>query len=156
MTLLTTYDIEKLEIAKKLLKEVEISEGFKTTDYHPDLYLGDALQAIDELLEAYYLEGYTSPKPPKYLYKVRPWHEKLTDRTFLLLSDISGALVISSVFSVCASLTFWGLSDIKAAFGNRQQPDFAAQSQIYRGVALASISTALGCGVVASVIKGDK
>ena len=50
-------------------------------------------------------------------------------------------------------MRLWGLSDAKDAFGYRVRPDFAAQSQAYRGVAIASIGAALGCGVVGSVIN---
>jgi hypothetical protein len=156
MTNLTIYEIEKLEIAKKLIQEVSDSEGFKATDYYPDLHLGDALQAIDELLEQYYPEGYTPPKPIKYLRKVKPWNQQLKDTFTTALGDLSGTLVITAALSICASLTCWGISDAKAAFGHRQQPDFAAQSQIYRGVTLVSIGAAFGCGVVGSVLKEDK
>ncbi len=155
MTQLTIYDIEKLEIAKKLLLEVEDSEGFKNIDYYPDLHLGDALQAIDELLAEIYPPSYTPPKnaPIKHLYKVRPWYEKLKNITFTTLGDISGVLIITAALSACTSLFCWGVSDAKAAFGHRSSPDFAAQSQAYRGLALASIGAALGCGVVGSVIN---
>ena len=156
MNNLTIYEIEKLEIAKKLIQEVFDSEGFKATDYYPDLHLGDALQAIDELLEAYYPEGYTPPKPVQYLTKVKSWNLQLKNMVVTALSELSGTLVITAALSICASFTCWGVSDAKAAFGYEQQPDFAAQSQLYRGVALASIGAALGCGVVGSVIKGDK
>ena len=149
----TIYDIEKLEIAKKLLEEVSDSENFKNLDYCPDLHLGDALQAIEEVLDAYHPLGYKPRKPTKYLYKVRPWHEKLKDHLFVALGDVSGALVVVAALSACFSVGCWGLSDAKSALGNKKQPDFAAQSQIYRALAIASISTALGLGVIGSSIK---
>jgi hypothetical protein len=155
MTQPTIYDIEKLEIARKLLEEVSDSENFNTLDYHPDLHLGDALQAIDELLSEYYPPGYTPLKnaPIMHLRVARPWHEKLKDTTFTALGELSGVLVITAALSACTSLFCWGVSDAKDAFGYRSTPDFAAQSQAYRGLAIASISAALGCGLVGSVIN---
>jgi len=158
MTQPTIYDIEKLKIAKKLLEEVSDSKNFKTLDYHPDLHLGDALQAIDELLSEYYPEGYTPPETiSEGSFHIRPWHEKLKNTAFTALGELSGVLVITAALSACTSLFCWGVSDTKAAFGYRTNPNFAAQSQAYRGVAIASISAALGCGVVGSVLanKGD-
>jgi hypothetical protein len=151
---LTIYEAEKLEIAKKLLEEVSESEGFKTLDYHPDLHLADALQAIDELLSEYYPEGYVLPETiAEASCHIRPWHEKLKNTASTTLGEISGILVITAALSACTSLFCWGLSGAKDAFGYTARPDFAAQSQIYRGVAIASIGAALGCGVVGSVIN---
>jgi hypothetical protein len=82
--------------------------------------------------------------------------QKLKTNIFTTLSEISGVLVITAALSACTSLFCWGVSDAKDAFGYRSTPDFAAQSQAYRGLALASVAAALGCGVVGSVIKGDK
>ncbi|MBW4504543.1 MAG: hypothetical protein KME57_34605 [Scytonema hyalinum WJT4-NPBG1] len=159
MNQLSIYDIEKLEIARKLLEEVEASEGFKATDYHPDLHLGDALQAIDELLSEYYPENYTpllKNEHPDLCIELTYPFQKLKTNIFTTLSEISGVLVITAALSACTSLFCWGVSDAKDAFGYRSTPDFAAQSQAYRGLALASVAAALGCGVVGSVIKGDK
>jgi hypothetical protein len=158
MTEFTIYAVEKLEIAKKLLLEVEASEGFKNTDYHPDLLLGDAVQAIDELLTEYYPENYTPPDLRINIKsKEKPWHEKLKNTAFTALGELSGVLVITAALSACTSLFCWGISDAKDVLGYRTRPDFAAQSQAYRGLALASIGAALGCGVVGSVLanKGE-
>ncbi|WP_414589213.1 hypothetical protein [Scytonema sp. PCC 10023] len=155
--MLTHNQIEKLEIMQHWLKEIIDSEEFEEFDLYPDVTLADAHQAVQEILTNYYPPGYRPPKPTKYLYKPRPWHEKVKDRVFVTLGDISGALVVTAMLSACTSLVCWGISDAKKAFGHEQQPDFAAQSELYRGVAIASIGLALGCGVVGSVLanKGD-
>jgi hypothetical protein len=154
--MLTRSQIERLEIIEQWLEEIAESEEFAELDIHPDVTLGDSLQGVQEVLNAYYPPGYTPPKPTKYLYNVRPWHEKLKNTAFTTLGEISGILVITAALSACTSLFCWGISDTKDAFGYRSKPDFAAQSQAYRGVAIASIGAALGCGVVGSAIKGDK
>ncbi len=152
--MLTRTQIEQLEITEKWLEEIIQSDEWLECGIYPDVTLGDSLQGIQEILTAYYPEGY---KPPRYdsikTYTPRPWHEKLRDTTFTTLSDITGLLVIVGALSACTSVICWGISDIKSALGRIQQPDFAAQSQAYRGVATASIGAALGCGVVGSVIN---
>ena len=156
--MLTRSQIERLEIMEQWLEEIVCSEEFTDLDIHPDVTLGDSLQGVQEVLNAYYPPGYTPPKsaPTLHIRTVQPWHEKLKDIAFTTMGEISGILVITAALSGCASLFCWGISDAKDAFGHKQQPDFAAQSQAYRGLALASVGTALGCSVVASVIKGDK
>jgi len=151
----TTRQIEKLEIIEDWLKEIVESEEFAALDCYPDVTLGDSLQGVQETLNAYYPTGYTPPKnsPTLHIRTVRSWHEKLKDRLFVTLGDISGVLVITAALSACASVFCWGASDVKDAFGYRAKPDFAAQSQIYRGVAIASIGAALGCGVVGSCLS---
>jgi len=120
--MLSFYEVKKLEIAKKLLEEVSDSEGFKTIDYHPDLHLGDALQAIDELLLEYYPEGYTPPETnSENLYSFRLWHEKRSDRISFGFSE----LITTSLMVAMLSGAFGG---------NKVHPDFAAHSKMYRGL----------------------
>jgi len=156
--MLTRSQIERLEIMEQWLEEIVESEELAAFDCHPDITLGDSLQGIQEILSAYYPPGYTPPKnaPTLHMRIARPWYEKLKDAAFVALGDISGVLVVTAALSACTSLFCWGVSDAKDALGYRTRPDFAAQSQAYRGVAIASIGAALGCGVVGSVIKGDK
>ncbi len=156
--MLNRNQIERLEIMEQWLEEIVESEELAELDIYPDVTLGDSLQGVKEILDAYYPEGYTPPKnaPIMHLRVARPWHEKLKSIAFTTLGEISGILVITAALSACASVFCWGVSDTKDAFGYRSKPDFTAQSQAYRGLALASIGAALGCGVIGSVIKGDK
>jgi hypothetical protein len=136
------------------LEEIAESEELAALDIHPDVTLGDSLQGVQEVLTAYYPEGYTPPKkdPDLCIELTHPW-QKLKNDIFITLSEISGVLIITAALSACTSLFCWGVSDFKGALGYKQQPDFTAQSNLYRGVAIASIGAALGCGVVGSVIN---
>lgn len=154
--MLTRTQVEKLEIAENLLEEVLEENVLLGSPAPINKSLNDSLQGVEDILNAYYPEGYTPPKSVKHLRVARPWHEKLKDRMFVTLGDITGLLVIISALSACASLTCWGISDIKGSLGHKQQPDFATLTETYKGLAIASIGAALGCGVVGSVIKGDK
>ena len=94
--MLTRSQIERLEIIEQWLEEIAESEEFAELDIHPDVTLGDSLQGVQEVLNAYYPPGYRPPKPTKYLYNVRPWHEKLKNTAFTTLGEISGILVITA------------------------------------------------------------
>lgn len=112
--------------------------------------MGNALQAIDELLSEYYPEGYTPPETiSEGLYRIRPWHEKLRDRISIGFGELIATSLMVAMLSSCGSIICWGLSDAKAAFGGKKiQPDFAAQSKMYRGITVASfgLSELLGVG----------
>jgi len=144
--------IEKLEIAKKLLEEVVESEEFEQLDIHPDLNLYDSIQGIQEVLDNHYPQGYEPPKPVKHLYRVRPWHEKLKNHVFVTLGEVAGTSLIVTALSGCASIACWGISDIDKSIGNPLKPDFAAYSQMYKGLAITSLGVSLGCSVCASVL----
>jgi hypothetical protein len=58
---LTSQQIEKLEITEQWLGQIIDSVEFKKLDYHPDLTLGDALQAVQEILNAVEIQDYTQP-----------------------------------------------------------------------------------------------
>ncbi len=154
--MLNIYEVKKLEIAKKLLEEVSDSERFKTIDYHPDLHLGDALQAIDELLVEYYPEGYTPPQPTRENFCRVRWYESLRDRISFGFGELATTAFMVAMLSGCGSIMCWGMSDIKAgAGGTKLRPDFAAQSQMYRGLAIGSLGLALGSSIVGNYITGN-
>ena len=149
--------IEKLEIMQDWLEEIVDSEEFKELDIYPDATLGDALFAVDEVVKDHYPSGYEPPKPVKNLYRVRPWHEKLKDHIFVALGEVAGTSLMVAALSGCASLFCWGLSDIDKSVGNALKPDFAAHSQMYKGLAITSLGFSLGCTACASAIaRGDK
>lgn len=152
------YDqVEKLEIMQDWLEEIVNSEEFKELDIYPDVTLGDSLQGVNEVLTNHYPCGYEPPKPVKNLYRVRSWHEKLKDHIFVALGEVASTSLMVAAISGCASLVCWGLSDIDKSVGNALKPDFAAHSQMYKGLAIASLGFSLGCTVCASAIaRGDK
>ena len=48
--MLNQNQVRRLEAIDRWLREIRDSEEFKTIDYHPDLMIGDAIQAVGELL----------------------------------------------------------------------------------------------------------
>lgn len=157
--MLTNEQIDRLITIEQWLEEIQDSPEFEALDYHPGLTVGDARQAIADLLDAQKPSNFTpsEDKPVMRLYRVRPWHEKLRDRVFVGLGEVAVTSLIVAALNGCAWLTCWGLSDIDKATGNRFKPDFAAQSQMYRGLAIASVGFSLGCSTCASAIaRGGK
>lgn len=148
------YDqIEKLEIIHKWLEEITESEEFAELDIYPDATLEDSLEGVKEVLTNHYPCGYEPPKPVMHIRRVRPWHEKLRDHIFVGLGEVAVTSLLVAAVSGCLSLTLWGASEIKAGMGYKKSaPDFAAQSQMYRGMALASLGLSLGASVGCSVI----
>ncbi|KAB8313966.1 hypothetical protein SD81_040260 [Tolypothrix campylonemoides VB511288] len=146
--------IQKLEIAKELIEEVTESPEFSELNIHPDVTLHDSIQGVQEVLKNHYPCGY---KPPKLDLSrepyIRSWHEKLSDYIFVGLGNVAGTALIVAALSACISIVGWGASEIKGGMGYKKSaPDFAASSQMYRGLAISSLGLSLCCSVCASVL----
>ncbi|MBW4635454.1 MAG: hypothetical protein KME30_27255 [Iphinoe sp. HA4291-MV1] len=48
--MLNNSQIRRLEIISRWLTEIRDSDEFKKLDYYPEVHLGDAIQAVGELL----------------------------------------------------------------------------------------------------------
>jgi hypothetical protein len=59
--MLTTQQKEKLEIIEQWLGEIAQSSEFQRLEYYPDLTLGDALQAVREILNVLEVQDCTQP-----------------------------------------------------------------------------------------------
>jgi hypothetical protein len=157
--MLNNDQIERLITIEQWLEEIQDSPEFEDLDFYPDLTVGDARQAVAELLDAQKPSNFTTleDKPVMRLYRVRPWHEKLKDHIFVALGEVAVTSLIVAAVSGCASLFCWGVSDIKGGMGyTSPNPDFAAQSQMHKGLAIASVGISLGCSVVAGCVIGGK
>jgi hypothetical protein len=156
--MLTNEQIDRLITIEQWLEEIQDSPEFEDLDLYPDLTLGDARQAIAELLDAQKPSNFSpsEDKPVMRLRIARLWHEKLKDRVFVGLGEIAVTSLIVAAVSGCGSLFCWGISDLKAGMGYKSSPDFAAQSQMYRGLAHASLGLSLGCSVVVGCVIGGK
>ena len=164
--MLNDHQVSRLITVEQWLEEIQDSPEFEDLDYHPDLNLSDARQAIAELLDAQKPSNLTSTEWEDFkvqednlvmrLYRVSPWYEKLKDRVFVGLGEIALTSLIVAAVSGCGSLFCWGISDLKAGMGYKSSPDFAAQSQMYRGLAHASTALSLGSSVIGGVIGGKK
>jgi hypothetical protein len=58
--MLTTNQIRRLQATECWLREIQSSEEFRQLEYYPDVTLGDAIQAISELLDEHKLYDHNS------------------------------------------------------------------------------------------------
>jgi hypothetical protein len=49
--MLSQNQLRRLSASERWLREIRDSESFAQLDYHPDVTLGDAIQAVSELLQ---------------------------------------------------------------------------------------------------------
>lgn len=151
--MLSIYEIEKVEIAKKLLQEVEAQ--LKADEISKSILLGDAINACDEVLQEDLPEGYTPPNKedwysPGSIEKLLP-APTMGDRIVEALSRVAGSTIICAGLSACLSLGCWGVSEFKAASNDYHQPNFAAQSRSYLGLTAIFGSITSGCIVLIAV-----
>jgi hypothetical protein len=59
--MLTTQQKEKLEIIERWLEEIAQSVEFQGLEYYPDVKIGDALQAVREILNVLEVQDCTQP-----------------------------------------------------------------------------------------------
>lgn len=156
MTELNIYEIEKLEIAKKLIIEVENSP---TLMYVYDNSVRDVLTNarfdIQNVLNSQYPNDYR-PEMVVELKKVKPPTKKMKNFFSYMVGEVVTALVITSFLSGCASVICWGISEMKSGYGDKTTPDFIAQSQIYKGLAITTLGSAFALGAICSVAQDKK
>jgi mannose/cellobiose epimerase-like protein (N-acyl-D-glucosamine 2-epimerase family) len=89
--MLTSNQIRRLQATERWLREIRDSEEFKVLNYCPDATLGDAIQAVDELLQSHnychekpafltdnQLQRYLEQKPVMHMRRVKTWREKIS------------------------------------------------------------------------------
>ncbi|MBD2358559.1 hypothetical protein H6G41_28785 [Tolypothrix sp. FACHB-123] len=89
--MLTSNQIRRLQATERWLREIRDSKEFKVLNYCPDVTLGDAIQAVDELLQSHnycneksasftnnQLQIYLEQKPVMHIRRVKTWREKIS------------------------------------------------------------------------------
>jgi hypothetical protein len=89
--MLTSNQIRRLQATERWLREIRDSKEFKVLNYCPDVTLGDAIQAVDELLQSHnycnekpasftdnQLQKYLEQKPVMQMSRVKTWPEKIS------------------------------------------------------------------------------
>ncbi|MGI2907660.1 hypothetical protein [Tolypothrix sp. VBCCA 56010] len=143
--MLNQNQIRRLEAIERWLREIQDSEEFKAIDYHPDLMIGDAIQAVGELLNE---EG----KPTTHIYYVVPMREKV--RRIVLNAATQAAFLgfVTTGFMMCGALFCHGLDRAQS------KSDWANTAKAYEGAALASTAVFLGAcltGACASAVEEE-
>ncbi len=146
--MLTNEQIDQLITAEKWLEQIQNSPEFEALDFHPDLNLADARQAIAELLDAQKPSNFnpTEDKPVLRIRRIdRRW------KVEMFLHRIAVTSLLSSAFAASIALGAWGLEemrrwDVDLGFG---RVDFEQVNGVARGATILS----LGC-FLASTVAG--
>lgn len=151
--MLTLNQVEKLEIVKGWLEEIRDSEELQELDYDPDITIGDAVQAVKEVLREYYPDGYEPPlpvKPVMHLRRVRTFAVGLLSEAAVTSLLISGFLGIGALFS-------WGMTEVnRTRVDVMGDVDWEMTTDACKGGAVSAFAVFLGCSLSAGCIEGSR
>ncbi|MEA5605728.1 hypothetical protein [Nostoc sp. UHCC 0252] len=166
--MLNQNQLRRLEAIDRWLREIRDSEEFRQLEYSPDVTLGDAIQAVGELLdehESYHYKptnftddqwhSYLEQKPVMHIRRVIPWREKIN--SFILNGASSVAIVslVTTSFMVVGSIFCHGFDRIEESRGEEYQPTWIYNAKIFEGSAIASIAVFLGASLTGACVAGD-
>ncbi|WP_414588754.1 hypothetical protein [Scytonema sp. PCC 10023] len=171
--MLNNHQIDQLITTEQWLEEIQNSLEFQELDFHPDLNLSDARQAIAELLDAQKPSNFTptewddykpaEDKPVMHLRIVRPWWQKVQDCLLSKLAEVaiaSGtapwaiASLFLSGFLGSAALFAWGMDGINRNRDFFHRVDWEATAETCQGAALSTFAVFLGVSLTGGVIAG--
>jgi hypothetical protein len=168
-TMLNQNQLRRLEAIDRWLREIRDSEEFRQLEYSPDVMLGDAIQAVGELLDEHdYCDSkplnftneewhsYLEQKPVMHIRRVKTWREKIN--SFILNGASSVAIVslVTTSFMVVGSIFCHGFDRIEESRGEEYQPTWIYNAKIFEGSAIASIAVFLGASLTGACVAGDK
>ncbi|MHC5740186.1 hypothetical protein, partial [Nostoc sp.] len=107
-TMLNQNQLRRLEAIDRWLIEIRDSEEFKQLEYSPDVMLGDAIQAVGELLDEHdhfdskplnftnsEWHSYLEQKPVMHIRRVKNWREKINS----FIQDGASSVAILSLLT---------------------------------------------------------
>ncbi|MEA5504791.1 hypothetical protein VB735_17070 [Halotia wernerae UHCC 0503] len=158
----------KLEAIDRWLREILDSEEFRQLDYYPDLTLGDAIQAVGELLDEHEpsdykptnftkseWHSYLEQKPIMHIRRVIPWREKIRSLILDAASEVAIMSLLTTSFMVVGSIFCHGVDRIERSRNEEYQPTWANNALVVEGSAIASIAVFLGASLTAACLAGD-
>ncbi|MBD2303775.1 hypothetical protein, partial [Nostoc sp. FACHB-190] len=111
--MLNQNQLRSLEASYRWLRELQDSAEFKQLEYYPDVTLGDAIQAIGELLDEhepcdYNRANFTDEQlysclerlPVMHIRRVKSWREKIA----LFILDTASEVALVSLLTTCSEL----------------------------------------------------
>ncbi|RCJ30520.1 hypothetical protein A6769_33210 [Nostoc punctiforme NIES-2108] len=167
-TMLNQNQLRRLEAIDRWLREIRDSEEFRQLEYSPDVMLGDAIQAVGELLDFHVpydykptnftdqeWHSYLEQKPVMHIRRVKTWREKIN--SFILNGASSVAIVslVTTSFMVVGSIFCHGFDRIEESRGEEYQPTWIYNAKIFEGSAIASIAVFLGASLTGACVAGD-
>jgi hypothetical protein len=168
-TMLNQNQLRRLEAIDRWLIEIRDSEEFKQLEYSLDVMLGDAIQAVGELLDEHdhcdskplnftdeQWHSYLEKKPVMHIRRVIPWREKINSFILDAASSVAIVSLVTTSFMVVGSIFCHGFDRIESSRGEEYQPTWIYNAKIFEGSAIASIAVFLGASLTGACVAGDK
>ncbi|MBD2359374.1 hypothetical protein H6G41_33150 [Tolypothrix sp. FACHB-123] len=167
--MLTSNQIRRLQTTERWLREIRDSEGFKVLNYCPDATLGDAIQAVDELLHSHnycneksasftdnQLQKYLEQKPVMHIRRVVTLREKMSSFIQNAASEVAVLSLLTTGFMVVGTIFCHGVDRIEQSRGSEYQSTWSNNALIFEGSAIASIAVFLGANLIGACAAGGK
>lgn len=168
--MLNQNQLRKLEASYRWLRELQDSAEFKQIEYYPDVTLGDAIQAIGELLDEhepcdYSRTNFTDEQlysclerlPVMHIRRVVTWREKISSFILDTASEVALVSLLTTSFMVVGTIFCRGVDRIEQSRGDKYQPTWIYNAKLFEGSAIASIAVFLGASLTgACVAEGKK
>lgn len=152
--MLNDHQVNRLITVEQWLEEIQDSPEFEDLDYHPDLNLSDARQALAEVLDAQKPSNFSptewedykvqEDKPVMHLRIVRPWWQKAQDCLLSRLAEVAIASLFLSGFLGSAALFAWDMDGINRNRDFFHRVDWEEVTQTTSGAALSTFAVFLG------------
>ncbi|MBD2511234.1 hypothetical protein H6G91_28955 [Nostoc muscorum FACHB-395] len=167
-TMLNQNQLRRLEAIDRWLREIRDSEEFSQLEYSPDVMLGDAIQAVGELLDEHeYCDSkplnftdpewhsYLEQKPVMHIRRVKTWREKINSFILDAASEVAILSLLTTSFMVVGTIFCHGVDRIEESRGDQYQPTWIYNAKIFEGSAIASIAVFLGASLTGACVAGD-
>ena len=162
-------NLRNLEAIDRWLREIRDSQEFRQLEYYPDVTLGDAIQAVDELLQSHdhcdnnrvnftdeqWLK-YLEQKPVMHIRRVKTWPEKISSIILDAASEVALLSLVTTSFMVVGAIFCHGVDRIEQSRGDKYQPIWIYNAKIFEGSAIASIAIFLGASLTGACVAGGK
>ncbi|WP_138505732.1 hypothetical protein [Nostoc sp. PA-18-2419] len=168
-TMLTSNHLRRLQAIDRWLREIRDSEQFRQLEYYPDVTLGDAIQAVGELLQSHddcdynranltddQWQEYLEQKPVMHIRRVKTWREKINSFILDAASEVALLSLVTTSFMVVGAIFCHGVDRIEQGRGEQYQPTWIYNAKIFEGSAIASIAVFLGASLTGACATGDK
>ena len=124
--MLNQNQLRRLEAIDRWLREIRDSEEFRQLEYSPDVMLGDAIQAVGELLDEHEFydykptnftdsewHSYLEQKPVMHIRRVKTVREKINSFMLNAASSVAIVSLVTTSFMVVGSILCHGFDRIE-------------------------------------------
>ncbi|WP_341532312.1 hypothetical protein WKK05_41455 (plasmid) [Nostoc sp. UHCC 0302] len=164
--MLNQNQTRRLEAIDRWLREIRDSDEFRQLEYYPDVTLGDAIQAVGELLDEHcdhkplnftddQWHSYLEQKPVMHIRRVTTWREKISSFIQNAASEVAIVSLVTTSFMVVGAIFCHGFDRIEQSRGEEYQPTWIYNAKIFEGSAIASIAVFLGASLTGACVGGD-